>query len=168
MKKLNVDNADGVVTKLQQVKVEVGGIVADDEIALCISEGEAHIETTHKSGILRFTKSQAKRFASQLLRMCRELKTADERGNINIRLTDKERFCLDAYIVNGNAYEAYLLSREAPIVTSSPESLAVMVSRWFSTKKVKEYIAMRNALADVSTKNINYTPIVGGTTTKTE
>ncbi len=161
MKTLNIDNVDGIAIKLQQVKVEVGGIAADEEMVLSISEDGAHAEIWRGCEPIRFTGPQAKRFARQLLRMSKELKTAEEQTGRDSKLTEKERFCLDAYIANGDAYNAYLLSRESPVTTTSPESLAVMVSRWFGTRKVMEYLAMRKEIKSLSAESIIYTPVIG-------
>ena len=89
MKTLNIDNVDGIAIKLQQVKVEVGGIAADEEMVLSISEDGAHAEIWRGCEPIRFTGPQAKRFARQLLRMSKELKTAEEQTGRDSKLTEK-------------------------------------------------------------------------------
>ena len=55
-------------------------------------------------------------------------------------LSDKEKFCLDAYLRNGNAPLAYQLSRDREIKTDRPEIIAKMASRWMNDDRVKAYI----------------------------
>ena len=54
-------------------------------------------------------------------------------------MTEIEKFCLDAYIVNRNADTAYLLSRPTPS-KAKPDILHKMAMRWLRSKPVKEYI----------------------------
>lgn len=58
-------------------------------------------------------------------------------------LSDDEKFCLDGYLYNGDSRRAYLLSRGEQKITASDTSLSVMVSRWMSSGKVKEYLKLR-------------------------
>ena len=60
------------------------------------------------------------------------------------KLTDKEKFCLDAFIVNGNADMAYTLSREkSPTATENLHRLAL---RWLRKPEVKAYLEGRRAI----------------------
>jgi hypothetical protein len=60
------------------------------------------------------------------------------------KLTDKEKFCLDAYIVNGNADIAYTLSREKP--PTATENLHRLALRWLRKPEVKTYLEERRAV----------------------
>jgi hypothetical protein len=60
------------------------------------------------------------------------------------KLTDKEKFCLDAYIVNGNADIAYTLSREKP--PTATENLHRLALRWLRKPEVKAYLEERRAV----------------------
>ena len=61
------------------------------------------------------------------------------------RLTDVEKFCLDAWMTNKNADLAYSLSRERPI-TATPENLHRLALRWLRSDHVKEYLEERGAV----------------------
>ena len=61
------------------------------------------------------------------------------------RLTDIEKFCLDAWMSNKNADLAYSLSREKPI-TATPENLHRLALRWLRSDHVKEYLEERGAV----------------------
>lgn len=60
------------------------------------------------------------------------------------KLTDKEKFCLDAYIVNGNADMAYTLSRQKP--PTATENLHRLALRWLRQPDVKTYLEERRAV----------------------
>lgn len=60
------------------------------------------------------------------------------------KLSDKEKFCLDAYIVNGDADIAYTLSREKP--PTATENLHRLALRWLRKPEVKTYIEERRAV----------------------
>ena len=62
------------------------------------------------------------------------------------RLTDIEKFCLDAWMMNHNADLAYTISRGKPI-TATPENLHRLALRWLRSDHVKEYLAERGAIA---------------------
>lgn len=62
------------------------------------------------------------------------------------RLTDIEKFCLDAWMMNHNADLAYSLSREKPIKATS-ENLHRLALRWLRSEHVKEYLQERGAIA---------------------
>lgn len=62
------------------------------------------------------------------------------------RLTDIEKFCLDAWMMNHNADLAYSLSREKPI-KSTPENLHRLALRWLRSDHVKEYLEERGAIS---------------------
>lgn len=59
------------------------------------------------------------------------------------RLSEKEAFCVDAWMSNGNSTMAYLLSRDTPPKTDNPDSLIKMASRWLNDPRVKDYIESR-------------------------
>lgn len=61
-------------------------------------------------------------------------------------LTEKEMFCLDAWMSNGNSVMAYLLSRNNPPKTDRPEMIAKMASRWLNDPRVTEYINSRRSV----------------------
>lgn len=60
------------------------------------------------------------------------------------KLTDKEKFCLDAFIVNGNADIAYTLSRQKP--PTATENLHRLALRWLRKPEVKAYLEERRAV----------------------
>ena len=62
------------------------------------------------------------------------------------RLTDIEKFCLDAWMMNHNADLAYTISRGKPI-TATPENLHRLALRWLRSDHVKEYLEERGAIA---------------------
>ena len=55
-------------------------------------------------------------------------------------LTDKEKFCLDAYISNGNLDMAWMLSRERPTSSTKPDIIRRMALRWMRDKAVMRYV----------------------------
>ena len=59
-------------------------------------------------------------------------------------MTDKEKFCLDAYIVNNDADMAYTLSRQQP--PTATENLHRLALRWLRQEEVKTYIEERRAV----------------------
>ncbi len=60
-------------------------------------------------------------------------------------LTEKEKFCLDAFIVNGNDDLAYTLSREKP-PTATAENIHRLALRWLRSDPVKAYLKERRAV----------------------
>lgn len=58
-------------------------------------------------------------------------------------LSEKEMFCIDAWMSNGNSVMAYLLSRNNPPKTDRPEMIGKMASRWLNDPRVREYIESR-------------------------
>lgn len=58
-------------------------------------------------------------------------------------LSEKEMFCIDAWMSNGNSAMAYLLSRNNPPKTDRPEMIGKMASRWLNDPRVKDYIESR-------------------------
>lgn len=61
------------------------------------------------------------------------------------RLTDIEKFCLDAWMTNKNSDLAYSLSRGKPI-TATPDNLHRLALRWLRSPHVKEYLEERGAV----------------------
>lgn len=61
-------------------------------------------------------------------------------------MTDIEKFCLDAWMMNHNADLAYSLSREKPI-KATHENLHRLALRWLRSDHVKEYLQERGAIA---------------------
>ena len=62
----------------------------------------------------------------------------------NRQLSDKERFCLDAYLSNGNKILAYTLSREKPTKADDEYILQKMAGRWLRSQEVKAYLVARS------------------------
>jgi hypothetical protein len=60
------------------------------------------------------------------------------------KLTDKEKFCLDSFLVNGNADMAYTLSRQKP--PTATENLHRLALRWLRQPDVKAYLEERRAV----------------------
>lgn len=58
------------------------------------------------------------------------------------KLSEAERFCLDAYITNNNKELAYRLSRRQEL-KGSPESIYQQQQRWLRSAPVAEYIDLR-------------------------
>lgn len=56
-------------------------------------------------------------------------------------LTEREKFCLDAFVSNGNMEMAWMLSREKPSTSTNPDIIRRMALRWMRDKSVKKYIA---------------------------
>lgn len=59
------------------------------------------------------------------------------------QLSDKERFCLDGYLSNGNKILAYTLSREKPTKADDEYILQKMAGRWLRGKEVQSYLVTR-------------------------
>jgi hypothetical protein len=59
------------------------------------------------------------------------------------KLEPDEEFCLDAYLLNGDAATAYRLSHGS---TAKETSIAVMAQRWITSPSVKKYLQTRKAL----------------------
>jgi hypothetical protein len=59
-------------------------------------------------------------------------------------LSDDERFCLDAYLINSDGSTAYRLSHGG--TGASETSIKVMAGRWLHTPQVKKYLEYRKAL----------------------
>lgn len=68
------------------------------------------------------------------------------------RLSNIEKFCLDAWMMNHNADLAYTLSRGKPI-TATPENLHRLALRWLRSDHVKEYLEERGAIAIAQAEN---------------
>ncbi len=66
-----------------------------------------------------------------------------KRGRAKQELSPIEKFCLDAYLVNGNARLAYTLSRKEPEVSANDNSISVLTSRWITSDKVTDYVGLR-------------------------
>lgn len=63
------------------------------------------------------------------------------------KLTDKEKFCLDAFLVNGDKKNTYLYSRDR-LLNANTESIAASVRRFFAQPKVKAYLEARRGQVD--------------------
>jgi hypothetical protein len=59
------------------------------------------------------------------------------------KLTSDEEFCLDSYLLNGDAATAYKLSHHTD---AKETSIAVMSQRWITSPSVKKYLQTRKAL----------------------
>ncbi len=57
------------------------------------------------------------------------------------RLSDKEKFCLDAYLVNKDRTSAYVYSRKVE-PSANENSLSVLVSRWINSEPVDAYLEL--------------------------
>lgn len=68
------------------------------------------------------------------------------------KLSNIEKFCLDAWMMNHNADLAYTLSRGKPI-TATPENLHRLALRWLRSDHVKEYLEERGAVAIAQAEN---------------
>ena len=55
-------------------------------------------------------------------------------------LTEKEKFCLNGYVLTKDADIAYQLSRPKPTEVKDKEILHKMALRWLRKKEVKEYL----------------------------
>ena len=77
------------------------------------------------------------------------------------KLTEREKFCLLAYMVTKDAPLAYLCSREK-VLTAKKSSLATQTSRWLNSDPVQAWIAdynethrMRQVIAGSNTENVS-------------
>lgn len=70
-----------------------------------------------------------------------------KQGKNRPELSPLEKFCLDAYLANGDGRTAYTLSRKEPEITAKEDSLSVLTSRWLNSPKVKDYLALRRTAA---------------------
>ncbi len=68
------------------------------------------------------------------------------------KLSDKEKFTLDAYIVNGDADMAYTLSREKP--PTATDNLHRLALRFLRKPEVKTYIEERRAVIYTRTEKV--------------
>ena len=68
-------------------------------------------------------------------------------------MTEKEKFCLDAYIVNGDADMAYTLSREKPPTATT--NLHRLALRWLRQPEVKAYLEERRAVIYTRTEKVS-------------
>lgn len=68
-------------------------------------------------------------------------------------MTDKEKFCLDAYIINNDADLAYTLSREKP--PTATDNLHRLALRWLRNPEVKTYIEERRAVIYTRTEKVS-------------
>lgn len=60
------------------------------------------------------------------------------------QLTKLEKFCLDAFLINGDADTAYTVSRETP-PKSREDILHRIALRWIRSKNVQDYLTERRA-----------------------
>lgn len=74
-------------------------------------------------------------------------------------LTEKEKFCLNGYVLTKDADIAYQLSRPKPTEVKNKEILHKMALRWLRKKEVKEYldevfaISFHQSKEDATTRN---------------
>lgn len=66
--------------------------------------------------------------------------TQEERTAFISQLTEKERFCLQAYLVTKDKKMSFLCSREKPLKADSGEGFRVNLSKWFNSDKVQAFI----------------------------
>ncbi len=55
-------------------------------------------------------------------------------------LNDREKFCLDGYVLSGDAVLAYTLSRRNRIKTDDADTIRRMAVRWLKRPEVVQYI----------------------------
>lgn len=60
---------------------------------------------------------------------------------LSSKLTEKEKYCLDAYVVNGDKDKAYVFSREEES-RANEKSLAAMATRWINSEPVAAYVEL--------------------------
>lgn len=70
---------------------------------------------------------------------------------LSSRLTEKEKFCLDAYLVNNEREKAYLYSRDTPS-TAKESSLSTIVSRWINSEPVIAYLELMSAKTGITSR----------------
>ncbi len=68
-------------------------------------------------------------------------------------MTDKEKFCLDAYIINKDADTAYTLSREKP--PTATDNLHRLALRWLRQEEIKTYLEERRAVIYTRTEKVS-------------
>ncbi|MCE5205661.1 MAG: hypothetical protein LLF80_06105 [Porphyromonadaceae bacterium] len=68
-------------------------------------------------------------------------------------LTEKEKFCLDAFIVNGNDDLAYTLSRERK-PNATEDNIHRLALRWLRSDPVKAYLKERRAMIYSRTEKV--------------
>ena len=61
------------------------------------------------------------------------------------QLTEIEKFCLDAYLVNKDADMCFTLSRKRTL-TATPENVHRLALRWLRNDFVKDYLSERQAM----------------------
>ena len=69
-------------------------------------------------------------------------------------LTEKEKFCLDAFIVNGNDDMAYTLSRERK-PNATEDNIHRLALRWLRSEPVKAYLKERRAAIYSRTEKVS-------------
>ena len=70
------------------------------------------------------------------------------------KLTEKEKFCLDAFIVNGNDDMAYTLSRERK-PNATEDNIHRLALRWLRSEPVKAYLKERRAAIYSRTEKVS-------------
>ena len=70
------------------------------------------------------------------------------------KLTEKEKFCLDAFIVNGNDDMAYTLSRERK-PNATENNIHRLALRWLRSEPVKAYLKERRAAIYSRTEKVS-------------
>ena len=71
--------------------------------------------------------------------MAQRIYTQEERASFISQLTEKERFCLHAYLITKDKKMAFICSREKPL-KSEGEGFRVNLSKWFNSDKVQAFI----------------------------
>ena len=71
--------------------------------------------------------------------MAQRIYTQEERASFISQLTEKERFCLHAYLITKDKKMAFVCSREKPL-KSEGEGFRVNLSKWFNSDKVQAFI----------------------------
>ena len=71
--------------------------------------------------------------------MAQRIYALEERVSFMSQLTEKERFCLQAYLITKDKKMAFVCSREKPL-KSEGEGFRVNLSKWFNSDKVQAFI----------------------------
>ena len=68
------------------------------------------------------------------------------------QLTEIEKFCLDAYLINKDADMCFTLSRKRTL-TATPENVHRLALRWLRNDFVKDYLSERQAMLNQTSTN---------------
>ena len=80
--------------------------------------------------------------------MCDSMNTKKTKS----QLTEIEKFCLDAYLINKDADTCFTLSRKRSL-TATPENVHRLALRWLRNDFVKDYLSERQAMLNQVSTN---------------